>query len=442
MRNGGDGAGFRIKPPGMTVIRLIAFLCAAILLWPAGSARPALARSARPDGIQEQESLPTPYDRAARRAQSVGDAVCLECHKEQASYEHTSHRLTSQLASAGSVLGTFRPGANVLMISDPGRATSEPGLYFKMEEKNGSYYEIAVTGWEGTTESRTERIDIVTGSGVRGATYLYWDGDRLYELPVSYWTDGHQWINSPGYDNGTARFSRPINPGCLECHATYIRALSADPLTNLYERESLITGISCETCHGPGAGHVAEQKAGGTSEGQGILNPAKFSRDRQVDLCALCHNGIQREEIAPAFSYIPGQPLTNYFKPMPIDTLEHPDVHGNQVGLLQRSKCYLSSPKMTCSTCHDVHAPERAAASYSDRCLTCHRWESCGVAKTMGHKIASDCIDCHMPFEPTNVIVSETGSKVVRAKMRNHWIKVYPDARMPEAPMASTRGSD
>jgi hypothetical protein len=250
----------------------------------------------------------------------------------------------------------------------------------------------------------------------------------LYELPVSYWTDGRQWINSPGYENGSVDFLRPVNPGCLECHATYIRPLSQDPATNRYDRNSLVTGISCERCHGPGAEHVTRQKAGSASAstGQAILNPAKFSRDRQVDLCALCHNGIQREAIAPAFSYMPGKLLSDYFRLLKADSAEHPDVHGNQVGLLQRSRCYLSSPNMTCSTCHDVHAKEQPAAAYSAKCLTCHQWQSCGVSKTMGHSIANNCIDCHMPVEPTSVIVSETADKVVRATMRNHWINVYP----------------
>ena len=369
----------------------------------------------------------------ATRAGYSGDAACLDCHKQQAlSYLHTSHRLTSRLAGKDSVLGSFTPGSNLLMIVDPAHTTSRPSLYFQMEQKNGSYYETAATGWGNNLLTQTERIDIVTGSGVRGVTYLYWNGDRLYELPVSYWTDGHQWINSPGYENGTAKFSRPINPGCLECHSTYIKALSTNPLTNRYDRNTFIPGISCETCHGPGAEHTARQKSGtAAAQGQAILNPAKFPRDRQIDLCALCHNGIQRQALAPAFSYVPGEPLENYFKPLPSDSLEHPDVHGNQVGLLQRSRCYLSSPNMTCSTCHDVHAPEQPAASYSTKCLACHQWQSCGVAKTMGHRIASNCIDCHMPVEPTNVIVSETAGKVVRATMRNHWIKVYPAARMP-----------
>jgi hypothetical protein len=247
---------------------------------------------------------------------------------------------------------------------------------------------------------------------------------------VSYWTDGHRWINSPGYFNGTADFSRVVNPACLECHASYIRALSNDPGTNQYERSSLVVGISCESCHGPGADHVRletkHETEANKSSPHGILNPASFSRDRKIDLCAECHNGIQREALAPTFSYVPGRPLSEYFKQLASPEVEHPDVHGNQVGLLQRSKCYRSSEKMNCTICHDVHTEEKSAASYSSKCLTCHQWQSCGMSKKLDHdRIVNRCIDCHMPVEKTNVIVSETAGQVVQAKMRNHWIKIY-----------------
>jgi hypothetical protein len=366
----------------------------------------------------------------------VGDAACLPCHQQQStSFLHTAHHLTSQLPTIQSVHGSFQNGTNTLTIVDPATSADEPGLFFKMESRDNAFFETAFTGWPPQLQHRTEHVDLVTGSGKRGQTYLYWQDDRLFELPISFWTDGHQWINSPGYTNGSADFSRPINPGCLECHATYIKPLSADPTTNRFDRDTLVTGISCETCHGPGAAHVALQTARLATapqlSDQAILNPAKFSRDRQVDLCALCHNGIQREPLAPAFSYLPGKPLQDFFKPLPAATLEHPDVHGNQVGLLERSRCFASSPSMTCSTCHNVHTAERTAAAYSDRCLTCHQWQSCGVAKTLGHRITQNCIDCHMPIEPTNVIVSETADKQVHATMRNHWIKIYPKAHLP-----------
>jgi hypothetical protein len=371
---------------------------------------------------------------AGAAAASSGDAQCLSCHKEQGeAYAHTAHRLTSQLANRESVLGSFQTGSNVLMIADPATAAADPGLYFKMEARPDGFFQTAVAGWPGAFKSRSERMDIVIGSGVRGQSFLSWRKDQLFELPVSYWSAGGQWINSPGYKNGTMNFSRAVTPRCLECHATSIKALSPDPLANHYERQSLRPGITCERCHGDAAAHMdlhtqpekTTRPAGAGREA--ILNPARFSRDRQVDLCALCHNGIRSEELAAAFTYVPGEALDKYLQPAEIAT--RPDVHGNQVGLLKSSRCYLSSPGMSCSTCHDVHQPERTAASYSSRCLSCHQVESCGMAKKMGPAIAGNCIDCHMPVQTTNAIVSETAGRVIQPKMRNHWIKVYPAAQ-------------
>ena len=371
----------------------------------------------------------------------VGDESCFSCHRDLSQhYQRTAHHRTSQLPTSSSVLGSFRKDSNSLTIVDP-EQTVEPALQFFMESRKDGLFEVARSGWSSDIFQRTERIDLVTGSGVRGQTYLFWQGDRLFELPVSYWSDGHRWINSPGYIDGNADFSRIVNPACLECHASYIRALSIDPGTNRYDRGSLIPGISCESCHGPGANHVRlkmqHETTAKESSNRGILNPAKFSRERQVDLCAECHNGIQRESLAPTFSYVPGQPLSDYFKPLPSPDVEHPDVHGNQVGLLQRSKCYRSAAQMSCSTCHDVHTTGQSLESYSQKCLTCHNWQSCGMSGKMGQRIMKECINCHMPIEETNVIVSQTAGQVVHAKMRNHWIKVYANVRLANRAGAS-----
>lgn len=375
-------------------------------------------------------ALSQEHPAGSNRSQYVGDASCLPCHRQLGeSYHHTAHHFTSQLPTAASVLGSFHEGSNALTIVDTGQR-AEPSLQFIMKAEKNSFSETARTGWGEAFHERSERIDVVTGSGERGQTYLFWQRNQLFELPVSYWTSGNQWINSPGYVDGTADFSRPVYPACLECHATYIRAISSDPATNSYDRSSLIPGISCESCHGPGLNHQRieseHRSAFKDASDSGIINPGRFPRDRQVDLCGECHNGIQRESLAPAFSYIPGRSLTEYFKPLPSPELAHPDVHGNQVGLLQKSRCYLTSEKMSCSTCHDVHAGRNPAESYSPKCLGCHQWQSCGMARKIGASIVKDCINCHMPIEETNVIVSKTAGKVLRAKMRNHWIKVYP----------------
>jgi hypothetical protein len=315
------------------------------------------------------------------------------------------------------------------MIQDPMVTDTDPRLFFKMDIEHGDYYETAIAEKGSQKLTRSERIDIVTGSGVRGQTYLYWAGNQLYELPVSYWSDGNQWINSPGYEDGTANFARHVDPRCLECHATYIHPLSLDPQTNVYDRDSLVTGISCEVCHGPAADHVARESGGSTkttTSSDGILNPKKLSRDRQVDLCALCHNGADRRELTLPFTYLPGKPLDQYFAAAPtVDDASQPDVHGNQVGLLKKSRCYVSSPNMSCSTCHDVHHRERPAENYSDRCLGCHKWQSCGVSRTLGSTITQNCIDCHMPKQVTDAIVSKTAGRILHTSIRSHWIKVY-----------------
>jgi hypothetical protein len=383
-----------------------------------------------PSDAAHQARVRKQGEQETQRPGYAGDDACKSCHREQSvTFAATAHHLTSQLPNAASVLGSFKEGSNVLTISRPG-GDGAPGVDYRMEKKASGYYETAMTESAGRTETRSERIGIVIGSGVRGQSYLYWRGDELYELPVSYWSDGRQWINSPGFGNGPPIFDRPASPRCLECHVTYLEPLSPDPAENRYDRVTLVTGISCEVCHGPGAKHAALHRNGvhASSSGEMILNPARFSRDRQVDMCALCHNGAQQTRMGEAFSYTPGEPLDEYLGANPADAAPRPDVHANQVGLLKRSRCYIGSAKMSCSTCHDVHAPEQTAASYSSRCLSCHRVESCGMEEKMGAKIAGNCIDCHMPVLQTNAIVSETAEKTIRTRMRTHWIKVYSEA--------------
>jgi Cytochrome c554 and c-prime len=380
----------------------------------------------RPSPAAAQSAPPSRDTPAVTRAGYAGDEACRSCHKQQSEpYVHTAHHLTSQLAGPDSILGSFGPGDDVLR-------TANPGLHFTMEAKDDGYFETAVAGYPGMSfrdmTFRTERIDLVIGSGHRAQTYLYWRGDQLFELPVSSWLEGGaRWVNSPGYDNGFANFERTIPPRCLECHATFIRATAPGTFDNHYDRASFVPGVSCETCHGPGREHIARHAPGSPSTpGQAILNPAGVSRDRQIDLCALCHNGIERQQLGQAFSYLPGQPLSGYLQPNPMDNTTRPDVHGNQVGLLKRSRCFLSSSTMTCTTCHDVHAAERDAASYSGRCLQCHQVKACGMYKAMGEQLAKNCIDCHMPLLATRAILATRGDETIGTKIRTHWIKVYP----------------
>src|SRR5258708_36673679 len=236
----------------------------------------------------------------------VGDETCGSCHADKVeSFSRTAHHLTSRRASADAMTGPFGSKANILK-------TSNPGLFFRMHVKGSRFFQTAIWGIPASTKARSEPIDLVIGSARKGQTYLYWKGDRLFQLPVSYWIDLGKWVNSPGYADGVANFSRPIIPRCLECHASYAESFAGPEPNNRYNKASVVVGISCERCHGPGSEHVARHRSGssGTSA-EWIVNPAKLPRDREVEVCAQCHAG-HGKSVAGPFSNVPGERLEAY----------------------------------------------------------------------------------------------------------------------------------
>ncbi|HKW39761.1 MAG TPA: multiheme c-type cytochrome [Gemmatimonadales bacterium] len=292
-----------------------------------------------------------------------------------------------------------------------------------MERRATGFYETGVDSVRNTT--RTERIDFVVGSGRRGQSYLYWRNGLLFELPVSYLTGPAEWINSPGYPDGLIDFGRIIVPRCLECHSTFF-GYERDPRTVRYARNYRL-GIRCEKCHGDGRRHMEHHVAEpGDTIGRFIFNPAHAPRARKVDGCALCHSG-PRELRRPPFSYRPGDDLAAYLDPPDPHDQPTPDVHGNQVALLQRSKCFRSSPDMSCATCHDVHATHRDVASFVPKCLGCHDTSQHPMADRIGGRLIADCIDCHMPNRKSHAIEINTPTKQVALYFRSHAIGIYPD---------------
>jgi hypothetical protein len=195
----------------------------------------------------------------------------------------------------------------------------------------------------------------------------------------------------------------------------------------------MIYGVDCEKCHGAGAKHVAFQKAHPTdTTSQFIVNPAKFTRQQNLDLCALCHAG-RFTKTHPSFSFTAGGKLSDYFNMK--DTVGRPaatmDVHGNQYGLLAASKCFRNS-EMTCNSCHNTHENEKGKLQlYAQRCMNCHvggHEKVCKLTPTKGHAIDNKCIDCHMPRQPSqSIALMLQGSNTLKpALMRTHLITIYP----------------
>jgi hypothetical protein len=338
----------------------------------------------------------------------------LSCHKEYTDYLRTAHHFTSRAASKDSILGKF----------DDTLKTSEPELFYRLEARESGFFQTGVLGTPPDAVSISQRFDIVIGSGRKGQTYLYWgENDRLFQLPVSFWT-AVGWVNSPGYGDRTLDFSRPVLARCLECHGSFFQPVTGGGVANRYRRDGYVLGVSCERCHGPGAEHIAlNTTPNAKPTQQAIVNPAKLSRERQMDLCGLCHGGVGVAK-TPPFSFTVGNALADHIqleKPKPDEPL---DVHGNQLALLERSKCFQAS-NMTCSTCHDVHRPQRETSDFSAKCMQCHKVQSCGLFRTRGRVIEGKCVDCHLPNQNSNVIFSSHDRVRITPKVRNHWIKVY-----------------
>ncbi|MCR9292231.1 MAG: C cytochrome precursor [bacterium] len=371
--------------------------------------------------------IPDPVSgaQAATDGGYVGPDVCAECHREN--YEgqmQTAHARTTTLPSRETVLGSFADGENVLQ-------TASPNLRIEMIEDQGKLFQRMVLMSDGQPQGGDFPFDIVTGSGRVGQTYLYFQGEHLYQLHASYLSGQDSWMNSPGYLDGVADFARPVLAACLECHTTYYQPYEG--AANQYHREHFVLGVTCEKCHGPGAEHVEyhrrnpEQKSA-----HAIVNPANLSVERSLELCQLCHGGDPLRELQPPFSYRPGERLSEYYEfPQSDGSQLSTGVHTNtQLPRLKRSACFQQSESMTCIDCHNPHQHERGDLKlFSERCIRCHEPQACGKFELLGEqRIRENCIDCHMLEVDMSDIKLNSGGQRLMPTMRDHYIRVWDEA--------------
>ena len=364
---------------------------------------------------------------AFRGATSTSEA-CRPCHQSiYDSYVKTGHYLTSTVATRTTVRGDFGAGRNVAH-------TPLPDLQFAMEERRGGFFQTAVYTKD-TTETFTKPLQIVVGSGERAQTYLFWEGDRLFQLPGMYFTPEETWTLAPGYENWIVwwedlpnkrlgmLYQRPIGGRCIECHAATVLPVGSSAGFRFHP-DSFEVGISCAKCHGPGAQHIAFHEQNPAAEkGRHIVNPASLSRSQQISSCALCHAG-QGVPRTPPLSFRPGDEISAHRIYAKADQKKL-SVHGGQVQFLQESRCFAESGSMTCSTCHNVHEDETdQTAMFSRKCLTCHDQSH---AEEPELAQGDHCTECHMPDQQaSNLPVYREGEELFLS-MANHRIGIFKD---------------
>ncbi|MFC6100109.1 cytochrome c3 family protein [Olivibacter domesticus] len=357
-----------------------------------------------------------------RGEQYAGEGTCVQCHKEIAqNYIHNAHFNTSKELNA--------PHATDSLALPEGTFVFNEKTKVGVEKKVDGLYQVAYVNGQ---NMKQEKLSVAFGAGITAYTFAYWYGNKMMQLPLNYLVHEQQWVNSPGFPVDQIYFGRAIVTRCLECHSSFVQSklVSAGSLKveEEYVKNSLIAGIDCQRCHGPSAAHVQYHEEHPTEKrAKHMIGYNQLSRSQKVDMCSVCHSGINLQMLNPIFFFKPGDTLRN-LPEYTSYTGEDPDVHGKQKQLLEASKCYKLS-NMDCGSCHSTHDDIKPdLAVYSQKCIKCHtQVEHVSLDRGKVSMLEKNCIDCHMPVKVSKDIGFQvSGSKEkIPYKQRTHRIAVY-----------------
>jgi predicted CXXCH cytochrome family protein len=358
--------------------------------------------------------------------QYIDSAQCALCHAEIAeTYRQTGMGRSFSRAASQNMVEAFKT-TNTFYHSASDR-------YYTMLERDGRYFQRRhQLGPDGKPTNVDEKeIHYIVGSGNHVRTFLHLNSQKkVVELPVAWYSEkGGYWAMNPGYDRPDHQdFRRAVTSECTFCHNAYPDASSPSKIPE---------GIDCQRCHGPGSAHVSSPEAGN------IINPARLSSERKLEVCMQCHleststrlpYSVRRFE-REVFSFRPGEPLADYmihFDHAPGSGRDDKFEIVNQVYRLRKSACFqMSGGALTCTTCHNPHNVPRgsqATEHYVSVCQGCHETLSAR------HPSSRDCISCHMPKRRTE--------DVVHVVITDHYIQRRKPARDLVAPLSERHDED
>ena len=312
-----------------------------------------------------------PRKGVAPRSEYVGAAVCAECHSElvRGQQQHAmAHSSTPVTKGSG------------WNLDQPAKLTIGPAHYAITSLAGSVTYKVTYQG-----QSFSVPLAWAFGSGHHGQSFLFRKDGVWYEARISVFK-GFGGSVTPGESGAIAHslagaLGRKIPNDevskCFGCHAT------AAVTNNQFNAASVIPGVSCEECHGPGAAHVALAHAGtGTVPGM-IYNPGRLDPATSVDFCGSCHRTWWD---------------VSQMVDQGINVVRFP------VYRLEQSKCWANGDaRLTCIACHNPHKPLATdSAGYDQNCLACHM-KSAALKPAAEHPApacpvqTSNCTSCHMP---------------------------------------------
>ena len=258
-------------------------------------------------------------------------------------------------------------------------------------------------------------VKYALGSGARGISYLIEHDDRLFQSPVTWYSQTNRWDLSPGYAEGNLHFDRPIEADCLFCHTNRVEPIAQT--LNRYE-QPIFRGhaIGCERCHGPGELHSQHQEL---VDGRDltIVNPRHLEPVLRSAVCEQCHlQGDHRIDRLgrDMFQYRPGLSLIDFFAVYGRAEQRETKFVG-QVEQMKESRCFRESEgRLGCTSCHDPHqvpSPDERIAYFREQCLACHGRKGCNLPAPvrLAESPHDSCMQCHMQrFKRTDIIHAAT----------------------------------
>jgi tetratricopeptide (TPR) repeat protein len=374
-------------------------------------------------GAGRRETADTPLAAASAPSAYVGPEACAPCHAERVrEFQSTRHSQACTRPDPDRMPAGFGPGRGTYQ-------TRVPGLHFEMTRSDSDFLVTSVRQTTDGEERWTSRIALVYGDGAgTDEVYFAWMGDQLRELPVVWLHHENQWANSMFNPYADRDFGREVTPQCLECHCTQVDRVPG--AMSHYRADSLIVGVTCESCHGPGRRHVEfHQTHADVRDPVEIVNPGTLSRERQLDVCGHCHTNTIRYRRPPG-SFRPGDKLDDFYR-VHVTHRPEDDHVANQLQYLRQSRCFEGSDTLTCTTCHDPHRPRPPSEARSQACVECHGADSCTDRPAQPVAVRDKCIACHMPAWKKIQVCFHTADDVfVSPVLRwEHRIGVYPEAR-------------
>ncbi len=388
-------------------------------------------------GRAEVQGDASPFQNATTGVAYAGDAACATCHEDlYASYQQ--HGMAQSLYP-------LTPQNAVEQYDGVVLYHEGSGFYYTVYAKDGAFYqeEYRQNAQGQKTHRLVRRMDFVVGSGSAARTYLTEEEEHYYELPLTWYTQAERWDFSPGYRVSNGRFDRAIPTRCMACHNGFSEPVPF--VEGAYT--SIAEGIGCERCHGPGALHVEARLADpepADSIDYTIVNPAHLSLDAQLDVCQQCHlNGTvsMLREGEEAFGYRPSKPLAAHLAMFDLDVEDQPGAIGviSHADRMKKSRCFIESGTMNCTTCHNPHEGFREAGPsyFNATCLECHasgplqQQMPTAELRTL-HAPDANCFACHMP--------KVEAEDAPHASFTDHYIRVVRAEDRVTAQVTETEG--